>query len=163
MQIFIEEFLQKRAKSEKLHGNGEIADLVLKLAVMDVEHFARAQRSDVVTQLAYRTNDVRQVLTVGIRQEDLAEPVTAHKAHNARDTLRIQLVEDIVKEKDWFYDTPLPPLRGGDGWRERLRAEVERLGEFEGNEIGFLLSLAAYTTQRVIAQQHLQLVLVHTL
>lgn len=89
MQIFIEEFLQKRAKSEKLHGNGKIADLVLKLAVMDVEHFARAQRSDVVTQLAYRTNDVRQVLTVGIGQEDLTETITAHKAHNARDTLRI--------------------------------------------------------------------------
>lgn len=89
MQIFIEEFLQKRAKSEKLHGNGEIADLALKLAVMDVEHFARAQGSDVVTQLAYRTNDVRQVLTIGIRQEDLTEPVTTNQTYDAGHTFRI--------------------------------------------------------------------------
>lgn len=95
--------------------------------------------------------DVGEVLAVGVGDEDLSEIGTVDQVDDTFNTLTIKLVEDVVEEQDGA----LVEYAG--------IAEEECLTELEGQQESLLLPLAAYTLDRVVAERHLEFVLVDTL
>ena len=95
--------------------------------------------------------DVGEVLAVGIGDEDLSEIGTVDQVDDTLNALTIKFVEDVVKEQDGL----LVEYAG--------IAEEECLSEFERQQESLLLPLAAYTLDRVVAERHLEFVLVDTL
>ena len=95
--------------------------------------------------------DVGEVLAVGVGDEDLSEIGTVDQVDDTLNALTIKLVEDVVEEQDGA----LVEYAG--------IAEEERLTELEGQQESLLLPLAAYTLDRVVAERHLEFVLVDTL
>ena len=95
--------------------------------------------------------DVGEVLAVGVGDEDLSEIGTVDQVDDTLNTLTIKLVEDVVEEQDGT----LVEYAG--------IAEEECLTELEGQQESLLLPLAAYTLDRVVAERHLEFVLVDAL
>ena len=95
--------------------------------------------------------DVGEVLAVGVGDEDLSEIGTIDQVDDTLNAMTIKLVEDVVEEQDGA----LVEYAG--------IAEEERLAEFERQQESLLLPLAAYTLDRVVAERHLEFVLVDTL
>ena len=95
--------------------------------------------------------DVGEVLAVGVGDEDLSEIGTVDQVDDTLNTLTIKLVEDVVEEQDGL----LVEYAG--------IAEEECLTELEGQQESLLLPLAAYTLDRVVAERHLEFVLVDAL
>jgi hypothetical protein len=95
--------------------------------------------------------DMGEVLAVGVGDEDLSEIGTVDQVDDTLNSLTVQFVEDIVEEQD----RPLV--------EHTSIAEEECLAEFERQQESLLLPLAAYTLDRVLAERHLQFVLMDTL
>ena len=95
--------------------------------------------------------DVGEVLAVGVGDEDLSEIGTIDQVDDTLNALTIKLVEDVVEEQD------------GALVEHTSIAEEECLAEFERQQESLLLPLAAYTLDRVVAERHLQFVLVDAL
>ena len=95
--------------------------------------------------------DVGEVLAVGVGDEDLSEIGTVDQVDDTLNSLTVQFVEDIVEEQDRALV------------EHTSIAEEECLAELEGQQESLLLPLAAYTLDRVVAERHLEFVLVDTL
>ena len=95
--------------------------------------------------------DVGEVLAVGVGDEDLSEVGTVDQVDDTLNALTIKFVEDVVEEQDGA----LVEYAG--------IAEEECLTEFERQQESLLLPLAAYTLDRVVAERHLEFVLVDAL
>ena len=95
--------------------------------------------------------DVGEVLAVGVGDEDLSEIGTVDQVDDTLNALTIKLVEDVVEEQD------------GALVEHTSIAEEERLTELEGQQESLLLPLAAHTLDRVVAERHLEFVLVDAL
>ena len=95
--------------------------------------------------------DVGEVLAVGVGDEDLSEIGTVDQVDDTLNALTIKFVEDVVEEQDGA----LVEYAG--------IAEEECLTELEGQQESLLLPLAAYTFDRVVAERHLEFVLVDAL
>jgi len=91
-----------------------------------------------------RAEKIREVLAVGIGDENLTETVAVNQADNALDTLAIQLIENIVQQQNGF-------------------AQIERLRQLHGEQKGLLLPLRTHLLERVGVQLHGEVVLVDAL
>ena len=108
-------------------------------------HFARGHFEEAIV-FAPARDDLVEVLTVRIRDEDLPEVTPSDQTNNALHTLSIELVEDIIQEEQRAL---------GVGRREQ-----GILGELQRDEEGLILPLAPDLANELFAKEHLQVVLV---
>ena len=95
--------------------------------------------------------DMGEVLAVGVGDEDLSEIRTVDQVDDTLNSLTVQFVKDVVEEQDRALV------------EHTSIAEEECLAEFERQQESLLLPLAAYTLDRVLAERHLQFVLMDAL
>lgn len=89
-----------------------------------------------------------EVRAVGVGDEDLAEGWGAYQFYYVFYAVGVELVEDVVQQQQ------------GRGGRDGLAQEVE-LGQFECNDVCLGLSLAAFTSDGIRVDEHLEVVAVY--
>ena len=92
--------------------------------------------------------DLVEVVTVRVGDEDLSEGVTGDKIDDLLYASGIELVEDVVEQEQ------------GSGGRG-CPAEKVKLGQFQGEHECLCLSLTALAPHGVVADEHLQVVAVN--
>jgi hypothetical protein len=83
--------------------------------------------------------DVCEVLTVGVGDENLSEVRTVDEVYYSLNTLTIKFVEDVVEQQDRFLVEHVGI------------AKEERLSELQRQQEGLLLTLASDPLDRVFA------------
>ena len=87
------------------------------------------------------------MVAIGVRDEDLSEALPTYQLHDLLHPLRIELVEDVVQQKQRSGPTASP-------------AQEIELSQLQGNEERLALSLTAFPSHKVSALQHLEVILV---
>ena len=90
------------------------------------------------------TEDISQVLPVGVGNKDLPEIIALYHGDYSLYALAIQPVENIVE-------------------KEYRLADIQSLREFHSQHEGSLLALRADLLERVFAEPHVEIVFVDTL
>ena len=93
-------------------------------------------------------NERREVLAIGIGDEDLPEAVRGCQLKDTLYAFAIELVEDIIQQEDRVH------LRGG---------EENGLCELEGDKVRFLLPLTPHLLDGIAIEHHLQFVFMNAL
>lgn len=91
-----------------------------------------------------RIEDVGEVLAIGVGNENLSEIVALYHLHDSFYPFAVQSVENIVEEQYRF-------------------TYIQSLCQFECEDEGALLTLAAHLLEGIVAQTHFQVVFVDTL
>ena len=95
------------------------------------------------------TEDLVEVLPIGVGNENLAVAIVGHEAHDSLDALCIEFVENIVQEQQRSRR------------RNRAFEEVE-LCQFQRDDEGFVLSLTAFAPNGIAVDEHFEFVAMHT-
>ena len=89
-----------------------------------------------------------EMVAIGIGDEYLSEVVAGHQTYNLLHTLGVELVEDVVEQQQ----------------RRRLRArplQEVKLRQFQGYDIGLVLSLRTLALHQMTVERKLQVVTMH--
>ena len=90
-----------------------------------------------------------EVFAVGVGNEYLTKYIARYELHDALDTLRVELVKQVVKQQ---YRC-----------RVAIVGQEVVLCQLQGYQVGLALSLRAYTFHGIFVQCHLHVVAMNTL
>ena len=90
-----------------------------------------------------RLQDLREVLPVGVGNENLSELFALYHIYDTFYTFAVQSVEDIIQQQDRCFT--------------RHICQVQSLCQFHRQHESALLTLAAHLLERIVAKTHIEI------